>query len=342
MMIEQLQNKLVEVTGKLDKRTQHCQISAVLSDRNECMLSGSVLDDSLLATLTADLSAQFPGMVFNTAGIKLLRNKTPQQLAVNTNLTGLYASHSFLSEMMSQLLAGMCVEQLQVEGSWVYVRQMDGYLGWMYRPYLTPISAPGTPTHLVCSPITPVRCDLDTHANLVSTVLSGTAVSIPFIQNSWGQLQLTTELDGWVQTADLRPLAELPQTESACRQQMVKDAYQFMGVPYLWGGGAALGIDCSGYAQLLHRLVGVTLPRDADMQFMAGTAVTDNFQPGDLFFFASEGGHRHITHVGMSLGGWRMIHSSRGRNGVYVDDIQTVPHLKNTFVGARTFLSARV
>ena len=45
-----------------------------------------------------------------------------------------------------------------------------------------------------------------------------------------------------------------------------------------------------------------------------------------------------ITHVGISLGGWEIIHSSRSRNGVYIDDIQKVPHLRETFAGGCTYL----
>jgi hypothetical protein len=40
----------------------------------------------------------------------------------------------------------------------------------------------------------------------------------------------------------------------------------------------------------------------------------------------------------MSLGGWKMIHSSRSRNGVYIDDVQEVGFLKEIFAGAGSFL----
>lgn len=151
-------------------------------------------------------------------------------------------------------------------------------------------------------------------------------------------------LTGWLPAADLRALTAMPADEAMRRSQLVADARRFTGVPYLWGGSTALGIDCSGFAQMLHRLIGVTIPRDADMQFDAGkpinstlSAVEGPFQPGDLLFF-SEGDRRKITHVGVSLGGWRMIHSSRSRNGVYEDDVQAAAHLREGFVGARAFL----
>ncbi|HUM69138.1 MAG TPA: C40 family peptidase, partial [Chloroflexota bacterium] len=157
-------------------------------------------------------------------------------------------------------------------------------------------------------------------------------------QNDWQQITWAGLPGGWLPAAHLRPLADLPQTAAAQRAQLVADAPRFTGVPYLWAGVSGYGIDCSGYVQLLYRLAGVTLPRDADMMFAAGQPVEPPYQPGDLFFFGSEGDHRRISHVGMSLGGWQMIHSSRSRNGVFVDDVTAVPHLRDRFAGARTFL----
>ena len=111
-----------------------------------------------------------------------------------------------------------------------------------------------------------------------------------------------------------------------------------IGVPYLWGGTSGNGIDCSGFARLLHRWVGIEIPRDADMQCAAAKSVEPPFVVGDLLFFGEGDGSRSITHVGVSLGGWKMIHSSRSNNGVYVDDLQMKKSLMDIYVCAGSFL----
>ena len=111
-----------------------------------------------------------------------------------------------------------------------------------------------------------------------------------------------------------------------------------IGVPYLWGGTSGNGIDCSGFARLLHRWIGIEIPRDADMQSVAAKRVEPPFEIGDLLFFGEGDGDRHVTHVGMSLGGWKIIHSSRGQNGVYIDDVQEKESLRNIYMHTGSFL----
>ena len=111
-----------------------------------------------------------------------------------------------------------------------------------------------------------------------------------------------------------------------------------IGVPYLWGGTSGHGIDCSGFVRLLHRWVGVDTPRDADMQFEAAKPVEPPFEAGDLFFFAAKDSRRKITHVGVSLGDWKMIHASRRNNGVYIEDLQQHADLMDNYVRAGSFL----
>jgi cell wall-associated NlpC family hydrolase len=157
-------------------------------------------------------------------------------------------------------------------------------------------------------------------------------------ETSDGWLRISANKTGWIPSLALRALTELPETIEQKRATLIEDSMRMIGVPYLWGGASGNGIDCSGFARLLHRWLGIEIPRDADMQCDAAKPVELPFEVGDLLFFSDGEGKRQITHVGVSLGGWRMIHSSRGNNGVYIDDVQERQSLKDNFVSAGSFL----
>jgi hypothetical protein len=343
--MEQVLSALEEVKRDFhDTRIHYCRLEAAALDGDRCALAGAVLDEDTLRGVLAGLGGRLPDLMFDISRVRILRAGA-QQAVVATNLTGLYAASSFLAEQVSQLLNGWPVEVLLEDGRWRFVRLADGYLGWAYGPYLAETAAPA-PTHIVCEPVSLLRAAPSIESSVVNRVLGGTAVAAA-AHGEWAHVTLAGDpeaplrpgLTGWIRTAELRPLAELPADAAGRRAQIIADAVRFIGVPYLWGGCSAFGIDCSGYAQLLHRLAGVTIPRDADQQFDAGRPVSYPFQPGDLLFFGEGAGEaRKITHVAVSLGDWRILHSSRSRNGVQVDDVQDVEHLRESFVGARTCL----
>ena len=93
-------------------------------------------------------------------------------------------------------------------------------------------------------------------------------------------------------------------------QKIVQTAYLFLNSPYLWGGKNPFGIDCSGFSQLVYKLNGHKLPRDASQQVEIGSPLSfvEESEGGDLAFFDNEEGR--VVHVGILLDNQTIIHAS--------------------------------
>lgn len=125
---------------------------------------------------------------------------------------------------------------------------------------------------------------------------------------------------------------------SDLREEIVRTARQYIGVPYRWGGESPRsGFDCSGLTMVVYRLNGLDLPRSSRMQWRAGRQIErSRLKKGDLVFFATAGGNR-VSHVGIYTGANKFLHApGRGRR------IQTASlshkYYKARFVGARSYL----
>lgn len=334
-MLESILSVLNEACRRFgDTRLYVCEVKIDSLEGARLSLSGRVMDDAQRLEIRRAVLNKFPMLDIDDHNIYTLRRSRPTLAWVNTNLTSLQSGTSFLSEMLSQMMAGTQLEILEEKDRWVYVRQMDGYLGWAYRPYLSD-QAPLEPTHIVTAPVSLLLDAPAPDGALMTRVLGGTYTSVLDVRGEWAQI--STNRTGWVPLSDLTALNSLPQNGEERRAALMMLWPRLVGVPYLWGGSSAHGIDCSGFAQLLHRWIGQTLPRDADMQYTAGKPVEPPFTPGDLVFFGEKEEGGRITHVALSLGGWDIVHSSRSRNGVYVDNVQEVEHLRESYLCGCTY-----
>ncbi|MGB0869515.1 MAG: NlpC/P60 family protein [Flavobacteriales bacterium] len=114
--------------------------------------------------------------------------------------------------------------------------------------------------------------------------------------------------------------------------QLLKKAFTFLNAPYLWGGKTIFGIDCSGFTQVLFRIVGVSLPRDASMQVEHGEVIPfEERQKGDVAFFKNNQGK--VTHVGVLISEESIIHASGtvridgiNENGIWNSDLGKQTH----------------
>ena len=214
---------------------------------------------------------------------------------------------ALVGHMPTQVLYGENVRVLGTRGGWTQIAVPDqpspldarGYPGWVRSWQLGPAL---TGTRLVVT----VRT-----ATLRNGAEVGFGSDVPA---------------GALPAAATR---KLPRT----RADVVRSAEQFLGLQYLWGGLSAWGYDCSGLTWAAYRAHGITIPRDADAQFAAGTPVPLSAAlPGDLLFYE----HPVVGHVAMYVGNDQMIESPNSRS-----QVRLVPVRTSDFRGARRFVRTR-
>jgi len=122
------------------------------------------------------------------------------------------------------------------------------------------------------------------------------------------------------------------------REQLIKTAGEFIGVPYLWGGTTPEeGFDCSGLVMAVYQLNGLDLPRTSREQYAVGEPANRNsLQKGDLVFFAN--GKKHpISHVGIYIGKGKFIHAPGRGKTIRVDTLSS-RFYESRYMGGRTYL----
>jgi gamma-D-glutamyl-L-lysine dipeptidyl-peptidase len=225
------------------------------------------------------------------------------------------------SEMINQLLFGEAVKILKAKGKrWLSVRSLhDGYKGWIANNLIDSVTAEQAkvrPGYVTANLINTIKTNKES-----MTVPLGS--SLPFYEKGKGHIGngeyifkgAVKNINGV--TADADAVKKLTRP--------------WINAPYLWGGRTIMGVDCSGFAQVVFNMMGIQLPRDARLQAKKGKPVKNlaDAKTGDLAFFNDK---EEIVHVGILLSNEKIIHAS-GR--VRVDTIDKKGIINST-TGKRT------
>ena len=247
-----------------------------------------------------------------------------------------------VGRLETQALYGAKVYLLGTSGTWSHVavagqptpRNRWGYPGWLPTRQLTDV--PPAAEKAVAVVLSPTLWLYQTPqlAGRVLEVSSGTR--LPVVAAT-AQAVEVVQVDGthaYVRRAGVvlhDTGAAWPALSGA---RVVAQARRFLGVQYLWAGTSGFCLDCSGFTHLVYRAFGVTIPRDAADQATVGrrVAARSALRAGDLVFFRNAAGAIH--HVGLAIGGGKMIHAPGTGSSVRIVSLDSRPY-SSEFAGGR-------
>ncbi len=186
------------------------------------------------------------------------------------------------SEMTSQLLFGEVFLVVGQEEGWTRIMcDYDGYEGWISAAQLSYLKPDSFWAKFDYRVQTEFLLPTDSGGQTIQTMMGS-----------------NVRRNGHQPTMQPKP------------ENLLATAKCYLNSPYQWGGRSLFGIDCSGFMQVVFKICGVKLLRDAYQQASQGSEVAslDDAMIGDLSFFEND--KNRITHVGMMLGPGQIIHAS--------------------------------
>jgi hypothetical protein len=200
------------------------------------------------------------------------------------------AEASDASEMVSQLLYGDHFEIIETKTKWIKIRiAFDSYEGWIDHKQAFEIDD---------STFQNIQDKSTYSTDLIGLMTTSSSQLMPVcIGSAVHSSELLNHHFGGSINSNYN------------KEKLVETAMLYLNSPYLWGGKSPFGIDCSGFSQMVYKICGIQLKRDASQQAKQGQALSfiEESEPGDLAFFDNEEGH--IIHVGIMMKDNYIIHA---------------------------------
>ena len=226
--------------------------------------------------------------------------------------TALHAEPETNSMRQTELLFGEIFTVYEQKNGWVWGQaQSDSYVGYLHSACL---GAGHEPDNRVTALATPLLPTCDVKSVLYDMLPLGAVVRVEARRNGFAHLAG----GGFVHEGHLAVLA-------FHEPNFVSVAERFIGVPYVWGGKTAAGLDCSGLIQIALQAAGIAAPRDTDMMEKAlGLPVARaEIRRGDLIFWKG--------HMGVMLDGVRLLHANAFHMEVFAEPLdQAIARIEKT------------
>ena len=225
------------------------------------------------------------------------------------------------AEMINQILFGEHFKVLEIRKKWSKIRLAhDSYEGWICNKQW-------------------IEIDKDNYKLLDKEISTITTDILDIISKDFhqpiviGSILPSFKSGHAIFNTEMYQFDGLTTPGFTQKEKLIENALIYLNAPYLWGGRSPLGIDCSGFTQMVYRLQGIDLPRDAYQQAEIGTTLSfiEESEPGDLAFFDDNEGK--VIHVGIIMENNHIIHASGkvridriDQQGIFNKDIGTHTH----------------
>lgn len=238
-----------------------------------------------------------------------------QYAICNLGTVSLRAEPAHTAEMISQLLYGETFKVLEERAKWSRIRtSFEALEAWIENKQFLKISE--TDYRSLTDHTLQLSADLMEFVTELDRL-----VPIPLGSVLNGVALLNHQHSGAIATGN-QP-----------KEKLIETAFLYLNAPFLWGGKSPMGIDASGFTQMVYKLNGYKLSRQAAEQARQGESLSfiEESEPGDLAFFDSPEGV--INHVGIIMSNNYIIHADGkvrldriDHSGIYNSDVRRHTH----------------
>lgn len=241
---------------------------------------------------------------------------------VNLSVCNLRSEDDFSSEMVTQGLLGMPVRVLE-RTSWYRIQTPDNYIAWVHRAGIALMNKEEYHAWNSAEKIVVIGHygftyeKPDSRSQSISDVVSGDRLKWEGTEGAYFKVAYPDGRKAYISRSISQPEKTWRKEVKQDASSIIATAKTLLGVPYLWAGTSAKGMDCSGFVRTVLYLHDIIMPRDASQQAYVGEHIDiapdfTNLQPGDLIFFgrkATAENKERVVHVAIYIGNKKFIHA---------------------------------